>query len=144
MTEYTKRQVMERMPVFQLSVERINAEKIGEAIRTKISYNTSLNLTKISEDREKGWILYEFRLNVVTTPPAIAFNISGKARIQVSVEEKDFMNKPDKEKVDTVVNMIFPHLMGTLVILSRELQVPPPIPVMPFKKQERKTDFQAI
>ncbi len=135
------------MPMVQISIERITAEKIGEALQKGIRYNTSLNVTKISENKEEGKGLYEFRLTVVTTPVAISFMITGKVRIQANNnEKKDFFEKPEKERMGIIANMILPHLLGTLVLMSRELQVPPPIPIIPLQKnnETKKHEFQAI
>jgi hypothetical protein len=132
--------------MIQVNIERINAEKITEAIRKSIQYNTSLNITKVSEDAGRGWGLYDFKLNIITTPPAISFSINGKVRIQFSEKEKDFFKKEEKEKAAIIMNTVFPHLLSTVIILSRELQVPPPLPItLPQSNiKPKESEFRSI
>ncbi len=117
------------MPRIQVLVERIIAERTPEQLQGPIRYTSSLNITKIKESLEAGEALYEFRFTCIAMPAIVSMSISGKAVLALTEKEREeFKTKKEEEKVKLVANTVFPHVLGTIVMLSRELQVPPPLP----------------
>ncbi|AFH42749.1 hypothetical protein [Fervidicoccus fontis] len=131
----------------QISTERISAEKVSEIPPPMMRYNTQLNVTKISEDPHTGIGAYEFRISLLSDPMVVNIVITGKVRIQAQNQDEIkeiFTKKSNEERANFVAGLVLPHLMGTLILISRELQVPPPLPMAPPPPQKTKEDFHSI
>jgi len=136
------------LPVVQILIDRISGERYSEALPPMFRYNTQITVTKISEDTGAGIGIYEFKVSLSSDPMAVSISLGGKARIQTqSIEEKAelFEKKKQEERVAIVSSMIFPQVMSSLIIISRELQVPPPIPaIQPQQHQGEKKSFLSM
>ncbi|MCI4396441.1 MAG: hypothetical protein JHC28_02650 [Thermoprotei archaeon] len=135
------------MPIVQIVVERINGERISEALPPMFRYNTQLSVTKISEDPSSGVGIYEFKVNLTSDPMAASISLGGKAKIQAQGNDERvelFEKRKQDERVAIVSSLIFPHALTSLIIISRELQVPPPIPAIQPQQQGEKKSFLSM
>lgn len=135
------------LPMIQIIVERISGEKISEALPQIFRYNTQMSVTRISEEPSSGTGLYEFKVSLNSDPMAITINLGGKARIQTQNQEERvefFEKRKQEERIAVVSSLIFPHIMSSLILISRELQVPPPLPTLQPQQTGEKRSFLSI
>jgi len=134
------------LPTMFYNIERISAEKITGSLPKNMKYNTAFSVTLVGVEKEKGLFTFDFRVTVTSDPPAVNLSVNGKLRLSFTdeKEKREFIKKNQKEQAAIATNIIFPQIMGTLVILSRELQVPPPLPPLPPPRQERELEFRSM
>ena len=118
------------MPLVRISTTRISAEKIQELITNKLSYNSLFNVSVKKESKDvNDETIYEYTLTLTSTPPAITITIQGIAFIRFHTKEElsSFLREEPPRRASIVANIVFPHVYATLILLSKELQIPPPL-----------------
>lgn len=118
------------MPLVRISTTRISAEKIQELTTNKLSYNSLFNVSVKRESKNiDDETVYEYTLTLTSTPPAITITIQGVAfiRFQTNEEMSSFLREEPSKRASIVANIVFPHVYATLILLSKELQIPPPL-----------------
>ena len=127
------------MPLVSINITRINAEKITSVLGQKITYTTMFNINSKKEaSSADDEAVYEFVLSLNSSPPGVNITLQGMATVKFNnSKEYDFYNsRDDKSKVSLVAGIIFPQVYVTLLLLSKELQIPPPL--MPLKPSKDK------
>ncbi|MGC8752720.1 MAG: hypothetical protein ACP5O5_04725 [Fervidicoccaceae archaeon] len=135
------------MPLVQMVIERISGERAAEAFPPMFKYNTQITVTKINEDPAVGIGFYEFRVNLNSDPMAVSISLGGKVRLQTQNQEEKvdfFEKKKQEERIAIVSSLIFPQIITSLIIISRELQVPPPIPAFQPQQAGEKKSFLSM
>jgi len=126
-----------------ISITNVSAERFWGAQKPipPIKINTNLNLVAI--EKEKEFLEVPFVLTVNYNPSIAQISLKGKAFVTGTKEEIDEIYHGHKEKkpppqviVQSISNVVFVES----VLISRTLNIPPPIPLpkIPTRKTSEK------
>ena len=118
------------MPLIRINVNRITGEKITNIMGAKITYTTMFNVTlKKDADSLSEEAQFDYTLSLNSQPPGINIIISGNVflKFQHNKELEEYRKMDKNRKASFVANMLFPQVYTTLILVSRELQIPPPL-----------------
>jgi hypothetical protein len=136
---------MVKMIRVNVSITNVSAERFWDARKPipPIKINTNLNLVAV-EKKKEDFLEVPFVLTVNYNPSVAQINMKGKAFVTGEKDEVDKIHKDYKEKkppppviVQSISNVVFVES----VLISRTLNIPPPIPLpkIPAKKPSEKT-----
>lgn len=118
------------MPLIRLFINRISGEKTPSLIGTKIAYATVFNVYMKKDAQAKGdEAIYDFTLSLNSQPPGITISLGGTSYIkfQDKDEYQAYKNMDKKKKGAFIASIVFPQVYTTLLIIAKELQIPPPL-----------------
>ncbi|MEM1589475.1 MAG: hypothetical protein QXZ68_02660 [Candidatus Bathyarchaeia archaeon] len=128
-----------------VSITHVSGERFWDVLKPipPIQINTNLNIVEV-EKRSDGMLEVPFVLTVNYNPSVAQISLKGKAYIAGTKDEIDKIYDEYKEKkpplpmlVQSISNVVFVES----VIISRTLNVPPPIPlpqIPPIKETMEK------
>ncbi len=120
---------------FSIRLTSITAEKLAEIMPQKIQFQINLTLPSSQPYRRGAALIVPFVFSVSTVPPTVQITLKGEAHVtgsergDISGLEKDLKNKKIPQPI---FQAVFHHLMAEVIVLSRSLGVPPPIPLPPL------------
>lgn len=127
-----------------VSITNVSAEKFWDVQKPMppIKINTNLNLVAV-EKKKEDFLEVPFVLTVNYNPSIAQINLKGKASVTGNKDEIDKIYRGYEEKkpppqvvVQSISNVVFVES----VLISRTLNIPPPIPLprIPAKKPSEK------
>ncbi len=136
------------MPEVNVQVRSISGEKLlesGETSQNQIQINTNVNIRDLK--REGETLKVPFVVTIGYNPSVAQINLKGEARVSgKNTELEDIENKyeeneqPPQFLVQTIVN----HSIMEATIISRSLQIPPPIPFPNTNPQDESGDSEGL
>lgn len=143
--------LMERPKGYQLSlsVNYIHAEKLVSVVPSEIHLQIQLALPAGQVHREDSRLVLPFTLTASTTPPILSITIKGLAEVRFEDEHlmEEMLRDIEKGKVPhPIFATVFQYCYFEVVLLSRELGLPPPIPAPapPHTVKEKSTNVMQV
>ncbi len=120
------------MFTFTIRLTSISAEKLAEIIPQKIQFQINLTIPSSQPYRRGQSLVVPFVYSLSTIPPTVQITLKGEAYVTSNDQKKlASLEKDIREKrmPPMIFQAVFQHLMAEVIILSRSLGVPPPIPI---------------
>ncbi len=136
-----------------VSITNVSAERFWDARKPMppVQINTNLNLVSV-EKKKEDFLEVPFVLTINYNPSIAQISLKGRAFVTGNKEEIDKIHKEYKGKkppppviVQSISNVVFVES----VLISRTLNIPPPIPLpkipakKPSKKRPSRLDYTA-
>jgi len=120
------------MVVITVRFTSIFAERVSEKLPPQIQYHTQLTIPSGDIEKHVSKLKIPFVFNLTTTP--LIATITLKGHIVVSGSEKDITNiyedlSRKKKPPKSIFMATLHHTLTEAVIMSREIGIPPPIPL---------------
>ncbi|MGQ9515185.1 MAG: hypothetical protein ACUVTL_09110 [Thermoproteota archaeon] len=132
-----------KVSLTSISGERLWDHELALPQQLQIMLNVNiLDLKQRSESQAEA----PFILTVQYTPSVGQFTAKGKATIEGTKEEISPLSSMQKKQIPSfIIQAIGGSVMGDLVMLSRSLGLPPPLPpIIPQGQAQPKTDGRFI
>lgn len=138
--------------MFTLSVHltSINAERLSETLPSQVQFQINLQVPSSPPFRRNEVLIIPFSFAIASLPPVVQISLKGQALFMP--RDKDGRKLRDeiitKKKIpQQVVQAIFNNIIADVIIISRSLGVPPPVPPMrlpqpPKSSEQRYTPVQ--
>jgi len=126
-------------------ISTISAERFWEIDRPfpPVKISTNLNVVGVEKKKEILEIPFVFTINYV---PAVAqINIKGKARVSGDKKELETIYNSYKEKKpppSTIIQPISNVVFVESVLISRTVNIPPPIPLPQIPQMTKKKQLE--
>jgi len=133
---------------FQLSIalNYIHAEKLVNMVGGQLQMQLQLALPSGQVIREGTRVILPFTLTVSTSPPVLTMTVKGVAEVRFSDETSLEKLMKDLEKgivPQPIFTAVFQHCYFEVLLFSRELGLPPPIPT-PQPQQVKQTTSTGV
>ncbi len=133
--------------MYTLSVHltSINAERLSETLPPQVQFQINLQVPSAPPFRRDETLIIPFSFTIASLPPVVQISLKGQAILMP--RDKDGRKLRDeivsKKRIpQPVVQAIFNNVIADVIIISRSLGVPPPVPPMqlpsPRKSSEQK------
>ncbi len=130
------------MPAISIQIISISAERLSETLPPQIQFQVNLSVPSGQPFTREHRVIIPFTFTINSIPPVVQYSIKGRAVLvphKGRGEEKSLKEIVDKKKIpQQVVQAIFINVIAEVIVLSRSLGVPPPIPPIQLP-QPRKT-----
>lgn len=134
-----------------IRIQSITAERLSEGIPPNIQFQINLSLPSSMPFSRGKTLVTPFSFTLSSRPPVVQISIKGHAVI--SSEDEKALNKilsdlNNKHVPPFLIQTVFINMIAESIILSRSLNVPPPIPPLPppqaYGKKNTKTSYTPV
>jgi len=131
--------------MFTLSVHltSINAERLSETLPPQVQFQINLQVPSAPPFRRDEALIIPFSFTIASLPPVVQISLKGQAIFMP--RDKDGRKLRDeimsKKKIpQQVVQAIFNNIIADVIIISRSLGVPPPVPPMRLPQPKKSPE----
>ena len=134
------------MPAISIQLVSITAERLSENLPPQIQFQVNLSIPSDQPFSRNESVIVPFTFTINSIPPVVHYSIKGRAIITPQKkrgEEKTLKEIVEKKKIpQQVVQAVFINMLAEVIVLSRSLGVPPPIPPIQLPQPRKTTKEQ--
>ncbi len=135
------------MLTISIQFTSISAERLSEVLPPQVQFQVNLSVPSSQPyTKDDRTIIIPFTFTINSIPPVVQYNIRGKAMVVVR-DKKEYSRTKEailekKQMPKPVIQAIFNNVMAEVIVLSRSLGVPPPLPPIQLPQPRKTTSEQ--
>ena len=135
------------MPVVGFTFQKMSIERTGHP-HGKVQINSNVGITDMSKttfqmkSTQEPGLKIDFKYSCIYEPNIGSVNISGDLMLVDSQKKLDDLFKQwkkDQKPIPEIVNMVMNRCMIQAVVLSRDVNLPPPIQMPMFQSKQKSS-----
>ncbi len=118
----------------------INAERLSEALPPQVQFQINLQVPSSPPFRRDEVVVIPFTFTISSIPPVVQISLKGQAFFIPKDKEGRKLRDEilEKKKVpQPIVQAIFSNAIADVIVISRSLGVPPPLPPLQIPQQRK-------
>jgi len=122
----------------------ISAERLAMMLPPRIDFSVNIAIPSSEPIRRENQYMIPFTFTVSSTPPVVQITLKGI--VLVSSDKRSELDKIEEELTKKkqvpppIIQAVFVNALAEVILLSRSLALPPPIPIPPQLIQVKSSD----